>query len=64
MIITTLLLPLGHIPFMMIEETWIQPHLAYMINKALHEDTVKARRIIRQSKAFIVLQEKLYKKKL
>jgi hypothetical protein len=32
---------------MMIEETWMQPYLAYMINKTLPEDTVEARRIIR-----------------
>jgi hypothetical protein len=31
---------------MMIEETWMQPYLAYMINKTLPEDTVKAKRII------------------
>jgi ribonuclease HI len=31
---------------MMIEETCIQPYLAYMINKTLPEDTVEARRII------------------
>jgi ribonuclease HI len=47
---------------MMIEETWMQPYLAYMINKALPEDTVEAKRIIRRSKAFVVLQGKLYKK--
>jgi hypothetical protein len=47
---------------MMIEETWMQPYLAYMINKALPEDTVEARRLIRRSKAFVVLQGKLYKK--
>jgi hypothetical protein len=47
---------------MMIEETWMQPYLAYMINKALPEDTVEAKRIIRRSKAFVMLQEKLYKK--
>jgi hypothetical protein len=39
---------------MMIEETWMQPYLAYMINKALPRDTVEAKRIIRQSKAFIM----------
>jgi hypothetical protein len=33
--------------FKMIEETWIQPYLAYMINKALPKDTVEAKRIIR-----------------
>jgi ribonuclease HI len=32
---------------MMIKETWMQPYLAYMINKMLPEDTVEARRIIR-----------------
>jgi ribonuclease HI len=49
---------------MMIEETWMQPYLAYMINKMLPEDTVEARRIIRRSKAFVVLQGKLYKKSI
>jgi hypothetical protein len=49
---------------MMIEETWMQPYLAYMINKALPEGTVEARRIIRRSKAFVVLQGKLYKKSI
>jgi hypothetical protein len=32
---------------MIIEETWMQPYLAYMINKTLPEDTVEAKRIIR-----------------
>jgi hypothetical protein len=40
---------------MMIEETWMQPYLAYMMNKTLPKDTVEARRIIRRSKAFVVL---------
>jgi hypothetical protein len=31
---------------MMIEETWMQPYMAYMINKTLPEDTVEAKRII------------------
>jgi hypothetical protein len=47
---------------MMIEETWIQPYLAYMINRTLPEVPVKARRIIRRSKAFVIVQGKLYKK--
>jgi hypothetical protein len=48
---------------MMIEEiTWMQPYLAYMINKQLPEDTVEAKRITQRSKAFVVLQGKLYKK--
>jgi hypothetical protein len=48
----------------MIEETWMQPYLAYMINKALSKDIVEAKRIIRRSKAFVVLQGKLYKKSI
>jgi hypothetical protein len=47
---------------MMVEVTWMQPYLAYMMNKTLPEDAVEARRIIRRSKAFVVLQRKLYKK--
>jgi hypothetical protein len=40
---------------MMIEETWMQPYLAYMLNKQLPEDAVEAKRITRRSKAFVVL---------
>jgi hypothetical protein len=29
---------------MMIKETWMQPYLAYMINKTLPEDTVEAKK--------------------
>jgi hypothetical protein len=32
---------------MMVEVTWMQPYLAYMVNKTLPEDVVKARRIVR-----------------
>jgi ribonuclease HI len=32
---------------MMIEETWMQPYVAYVVNKTLPEDTVDAKRIIR-----------------
>jgi hypothetical protein len=49
---------------MMIKETWMQPYLAYMINKALPEDIVQAKRIIRRSKGFVVLQGKLYKRSI
>jgi hypothetical protein len=48
----------------MVEVTWMQPYLAYMINKTLPEDVVEARRIVRWSKAFIVVQGKLYKKSI
>jgi hypothetical protein len=49
---------------MMTEETWMQPYLAYIINKTLPEGTVEAKRIIRRSKAFVVVQGKLYKKSI
>jgi hypothetical protein len=49
---------------MMIEETWMQPYLVYMINKKLPEDAVEAKRITRRSKAFVMLQGKLYKKSI
>jgi hypothetical protein len=48
----------------MVEVTWMQPYLAYMVNKTLPEDVDEARRIVRRSKAFIVLQGKLYKKSI
>jgi hypothetical protein len=47
---------------MMIEVTWMQPYLVYMINKQLPEDVVAARRIVRWSKAFVVVKGELYKK--
>jgi hypothetical protein len=49
---------------MMIEETWMQPYLTYMINKKLPEDAVEAKRITRRSKAFFVLEGKLYKRSI
>jgi hypothetical protein len=49
---------------MMVEVTWMQPYLAYMVNKTLPDDVVEARRIIRRSKAFVILQGKLYKKSI
>jgi hypothetical protein len=49
---------------MMIEVTWMQPYLAYMLHKQLPEDIVKARRIIWRSKAFVVVKGELYKKSI
>jgi hypothetical protein len=31
---------------MMIEKTWMQPYLVYMMDKILPEDTIEAHRII------------------
>jgi hypothetical protein len=49
---------------MMVEVTWMQPYLAYMVNKTLPEDVVESRRIVWRSKAFVVVQGKLYKKSI
>jgi hypothetical protein len=49
---------------MMVEVTSMQPYLAYMVNKTLPKDAVEARRIIRRSKPFVLLQGKLYKKSI
>jgi hypothetical protein len=46
---------------MMVEVTWMQPYLAYLRNKELPENQVEARRIIRRSKAFRVVNSELYK---
>jgi hypothetical protein len=48
----------------MVEVTWMQPYLAYMVNKTLPKDVVEAQRIVRRSKAFVLLQGKLYKKSI
>jgi hypothetical protein len=37
---------------MMVEVTWMQLYLAYMVNKTLPKDVVEARRIVQRSKDF------------
>jgi ribonuclease HI len=49
---------------MMVKVAWMQPYLAYMLNKTPLEDVEEARRIVRRSKAFAVVQGKLYKKSI
>jgi hypothetical protein len=48
---------------MMVKVIWMQPYLAYMLNKMLTKDVVEAWRIMQQSKAFVVVKE-LYKKNM
>jgi ribonuclease HI len=48
---------------MMIEETWMQPYLAYIMNKTLPEDTVKARRIIRDDPKILSYRRENYTRK-
>jgi hypothetical protein len=49
---------------MMVEVTWMQPYLAYILHKILPEDVVETRRIVRRSKAFVVLKRELYKRSI
>jgi hypothetical protein len=49
---------------MMLEVTWLQPYLAYLINKKLPDDVVEAQRITQRSKAFVVVNGELYKKRI
>src|SRR4051812_157913 len=49
---------------MMIQTPWILAYLAYLINKEILEDPVKARRIIRRSKAFTIINKELYKRSI
>jgi hypothetical protein len=49
---------------MMVEVTWMRPYLAYMINKTLPKDVLEAQRIVRRSKAFVMVQGNLYKKSI
>jgi hypothetical protein len=49
---------------MMVEVTWIQPYLPYMLHKTLPTDVVEAWRIVQSSKAFVVVKGELYKKSI
>jgi hypothetical protein len=49
---------------MMVEVTWMQPYLEYMLHKKLPEDIVEARRIVWRSKVFVVVKGELYKKSI
>jgi hypothetical protein len=49
---------------MMVEVTWIQPYLAYMLHKTLPKDVVEAWTIVQRSKAFVVVKGELYKKSI
>jgi ribonuclease HI len=47
---------------MMVEVTWMQLYLAYMLHKTLPKDVVEPWRIVWRSKAFVVVKGELYKK--
>ena len=49
---------------MLVEPTWTQPFLAYMLRKELPEDTTEARQIVRRSKAYTIINDELYKRSI
>ena len=49
---------------LLIEPTWTNPFLAYMLRKELHTDPTEAKRITRRSKAFTIINGELYKRSI
>jgi hypothetical protein len=49
---------------LLLEPLWTKPFLAYLIRQQLPEDPVEARRIVRRSKAFTVVNGELYKRSI
>jgi hypothetical protein len=49
---------------MMIQIPWMQVYLAYITKKEIPKDPVKARQVIRRSKAFTMFKGKLYKQSI
>ena len=49
---------------MLVEATWTGPYLAYILHQKLPADPVEAKRIIRRSKSFTVINGELYKRSI
>ena len=49
---------------LLLEPLWTKPFLAYLTKQELPEDPVEARRIIRRSKAFAIVNGELYKRSI
>jgi hypothetical protein len=49
---------------LLLEPLWTKPFLAYLTEQQLPEDPVEARRIVRRSKAFTVVNGELYKRSI
>src|SRR5664279_5641723 len=49
---------------MLVEPTWTQPFLDYMLRKELPEDKMEARQIVRRSKAYSIINGELYKRSI
>src|SRR5664279_4104722 len=49
---------------MLLEPTWTQPFLSYMLRKELPKDKTEARQIVRCSKAYTIINGELYKRSI
>jgi hypothetical protein len=47
---------------MLVEAVWTKPYLAYLLRGELPEDTIHRHQVMRQSKAFTIIQGELYKR--
>ena len=54
----------GPMSVMMIEPSWTQPYITYLLSKRLSDDPPNARHIMRRSKAFAVINGELYKRNI
>jgi ribonuclease HI len=46
---------------MLVEAVWTKPYLAYLMRGKLPEDPIHRRQVMRRSKAFMIINRKLYK---
>ena len=49
---------------MLVEPTWTSPYLAYILHQKLPINPAKAKRVIRRSKGFTVINGELYKRSI
>ena len=49
---------------LLVEPIWTRPFLAYLLHQELPEDQDEARRIVRRSKAYTVVEGELYKRSI
>ena len=46
---------------MLIDPTWTNPYIAYLLRQELPEDEAEARRVMRRAKAYTIINGTLYK---
>ena len=49
---------------MLAEPTWTSPYLAYILHQRVPTNPVEAKRVIRRSKGFTVINGELYKRSI